>query len=232
MFAAGIMIPVTATITTAGVSSLVTIPVSFVVSAAVDKVIAPAFARGDYKKILNEATYYQSLTDFCGSLAYTMEVASAQYVGFVGQMLAQQQQFSALAGNVISKQALDDFEYYASLPTQEVGVVISGMVSLLNDTDARFDSLKDQNWFQRMLKTVTGKNKATKEDIHRNYERLGVYVSKAVEILYQKQCIDEKVLVIYGEQIIALCRSHVSLNARLEAVESWQKTVNSSLLIS
>ena len=230
-FAAGIMIPVTATITTAGVSSLVTIPVSFVVSAAVDKVIAPAFARGDYKKILNEATYYQSLTDFCGSLAYTMEVASAQYVGFVGQMLAQQQQFSALAGNVISKQALDDFEYYASLPTQEVGVVISGMVSLLNDTDARFDSLKDQNWFQRMLKTVTGKNKATKEDIHRNYERLGVYVSKAVEILYQKQCIDEKVLVIYGEQIIALCRSHVSLNARLEAVESWQKTVNSSLLL-
>ena len=230
-FSAGIMIPVTASITTAGVSSLVTIPISFIVSTAVDKVIAPAFARGDYKKILNQATYYQSLTDFCSSLAYTMEVASAQYVGFVGQMLAQQQQFSSLAGNVISQQAIDDFEYYASLPTQEVGVVISGMVSLLNDTDARFDSLKDQNWFQRMLKTVTGKNKATKEDIHRNYERLGVYVSKAVEILYQRQCIDEKVLVIYGEQIIALCRSNVSLNARLEAVESWQKTVNSSLLL-
>lgn len=230
-FSAGIMIPITSTVTTAGVSSLVTIPVSFVVSAAVDKVIAPAFARGDYKKIINEASYYKSLTEFCGSLAYTMDIASAQYVGFVGQMLAQQKQFSSLAGNVISQQALDDFEYYASLPTQKVGVVISGMVSLLNDTDARFETLKNQNWFQRMMKTVTGKNKATKEDIHRNYERLGVYVSKAVEILYQRQCIDEKVLAIFGEQIIALCRSNISLNARLEAVESWQKTVNSSLLL-
>ena len=67
------------------------------------------------------------------------------------------------------------------------------MVSLLNDTESKFDSLKDQKWFQRMLKTVTGKNKATKEDIHRNYERLGVYVSKAVEVLYQRQCIDEKI---------------------------------------
>lgn len=130
-------------------------------------------------------------------------------------MVSQQQKFSALAGNVISKQAIDDFEYYASLSAEEVGVVISGMVSLLNDTDSKFDSLKDQNWFQRMLRTVMGKNKATKEDIHRNYEKLGMYVSKAVEVLYQRQCVDEKILVIYGEQIIALCKSHVSLNAAL-----------------
>lgn len=229
-FSAGIMIPVTATITMAGVSSLVTIPISFVVSAAVDKVVAPAFARGDYKKILNEANYYTSLTEFCGSLSYMMEIASSQYVGFVSQMVSQQQRFSALAGNVISQQAIDDFEYYASLPTEEVGVVITGMVSLLNDTDSKFDSLKDQNWFQRMLKTVTGKNKATKEDIHRNYEKLGVYVSKAVEVLYQRQCIDERILVIYGEQIIALCKSHVTLNVRLEAVESWKKSIDDSLV--
>lgn len=229
-FSAGIMIPVTATITTAGVSSLVTIPICFVVSAAVDKVVAPAFARGDYKKILNEANYYTSLTEFCGSLSYTMEIASAQYIGFVSQMVSQQQRFNALAGNVISQQAIDDFEYYASLPTEEVGVVITGMVSLLNDTDSKFDSLKDQNWFQRMVKTVTGKNKATKEDIHRNYEKLGIYVSKAVEVLCQRQCVDEKILVIYGEQIIALCKSHVSLNARLEAIESWKKSIDDSLV--
>ncbi len=231
LFSAGIMIPVTATITIAGISSLVTFPISFVVAAAVDKVIAPVFARGDNKKIINEATYYQSLTDFSGSLINTMETAAFQYIGFVDQMVSQQRQFSALAENVISQQALDDFEYYASLPTQEVGVIISGMISLLNDTDAKYDNLKNQNWFQRMLKTVTGKNEATKEDIHRNYERLGVYVSKAVEILYERQCVDEKVLAIYGEQIVALCRSNVSLNARLEAMESWQKTVNSSLLL-
>ena len=230
-FSAGIMIPVTATITTAGVSSLVTIPISFVVSAGIDKVVAPAFARGDYKKILSEANYYTSLTAFCGSLSYTMEIAAKQYAGFVSQMVSQQQRFSAIAGSVISQQAINDFEYYASLPTEEISTVISGMVSLLNDTESKFDSLKDQKWFQRMLKTVTGKNKATKEDIHRNYERLGVYVSKAVEVLYQRQCIDERILVIYGEQIIALCKTHVSLNARLEAIESWKKSIDESLIV-
>ena len=230
-FSAGIMIPVTATITTAGVSSLVTIPISFVVSAAVDKVVAPAFARGDYKKILNEANYYTSLTEFCGSLSYTMEIASAQYVGFVSQMVSQQQRFSALAGNVISQQAIDDFEYYASLPTEEVGVVITGMVSLLNDTDSKFYSLKDQNWFQRMVKTVTGKNKATKEDIHRNYEKLGVYVSKAVEVLYQRQCVDEKILQIHGEEIIALCRFNIALNAKVDALTSRVDNITDSLLL-
>ena len=97
-----------------------------------------------------------------------MEKASAQYIGFVGQMVSQQQKFSALAGNVISQQAIDDFEYYASLSAEEVGVVISGMVSLLNDTDSKFDSLKDQNWFQRMLRTVMGKNKAIFAEIMKN----------------------------------------------------------------
>ena len=230
-FSAGVMIPVTAAITTAGVSSLVTFPVSFVVTATIDKVIAPAFGRGNYLKILNEASYYNSLTAFCSSLASTMDVATTEYVRFINQMASQQQQFRVLAGDVISQQALEDFEYYASLPMEEVGSVISGMVSLLNDTDAKYDNLKTQNWFQRMLKTVTGNNKATKEDIHRNYERLGVYVSKAVEVLYERQCLDEKVLVIYGEQIIALCKNHVSLNGRLEKLESWKRSLDASLLL-
>ena len=230
-FSAGIMIPVTATITMAGVSNLVTIPISFVVSTTVDKVVAPAFARGDYKKILNEANYYTSLTEFCSSLSYTMEKASAQYIGFVGQMVSQQQKFSALAGNVISQQAIDDFEYYASLSAEEVGVVISGMVSLLNDTDSKFDSLKDQNWFQRMLRTVMGKNKATKEDIHRNYEKLGVYVSKAVEVLYQRQCVDEKIIQIQGEEIIALCRFNIALNVKVNTLMSRVDNITDSLLL-
>ena len=63
-FSAAVMIPVTATITTAGVSSLITYPISFVVTASVDKVIAPVFGRGDYLKILNEASYYNSLSSF------------------------------------------------------------------------------------------------------------------------------------------------------------------------
>lgn len=230
-FSAGIMIPITASITTAGVSSLITTPISFIVSSTVDKVVAPAFQRGEYKKILNEATYYDSLIKLCGSLADTMDIASAQYIGFVGQMVSQQRRFTALAGNVISQQAIDDFEFYASLPTEEVGRVITGMVSLLNDTDSKFESLKDQNWFQRMLKTVTGKNKVTKEDIHRNYEKLGVYVSKTVEVLYQRQCVDEKIIQILGNQIIAVCQYNIALNSRVDALTSRIDNITDSLIM-
>lgn len=229
-FSTAIMIPVTAAITTAGVSSLITYPISFVVTASVDKVVAPAFARGDYKKIVNEATYYHSMIDFSRSLASIMENSAEQYSAFVSQMISEQQQFNELEDNVISQQAIDDFNYYASLPSQEINGVVTGMITLLNNTDEMYENLKNQNWFNRMLKTVIGKNKATKEDIHKNYERLGIYVSKAVEILYSRQLVDEKVLVIYGKQIIALRKDNIALASRVESLESWKNSVNQLLL--
>ena len=88
VFSSGMMIPVTAAVTKAGISSLVTIPVSFVITAAVDKVVAPAFARGDYLKILHEATYYRDLTEFCGSLAYKMDSATNQYSIFINGFIS------------------------------------------------------------------------------------------------------------------------------------------------
>ena len=56
-------IPVQAAITAAGASTLIGIPVAIVVSAALDKIIAPAFGRGDYAKYLAQAKFYQSITD-------------------------------------------------------------------------------------------------------------------------------------------------------------------------
>lgn len=200
------------------ISSLISFPISFVVTTAVDKVIAPAFARGDYLKILNTATYYKSLTDFCGSMTITMEKASIQYTAFVDIIVDQQKAFNALSGDVLSEQAIADFEYFASLPTEEVDIVISGMISLLQDTDEKYDSLKEQNFIQRMFKTVLGKNKATKQEIRDNYDRLTVYVSKSIEILLKRQCVDEKVIQILGSEIISLCKGHVRLTAQVEAL--------------
>ena len=230
-FAAGIMIPITAKLTTAGVSSLISFPISFVVTTAVDKVIAPAFARGDYLKILNTATYYKSLTDFCGSMTITMEKASIQYTAFVDIIVDQQKAFNALSGDVLSEQAIADFEYFASLPTEEVDIVISGMISLLQDTDEKYDSLKEQNFIQRMFKTVLGKNKATKQEIRDNYDRLTVYVSKSIEILLKRQCVDEKVIQILGSEIISLCKGHVRLTAQVEALTHRVDNLTNSLIL-
>lgn len=230
--AAGIMIPISATITTAGISSIITIPFAFVISSAVDHVVAPAFARGEYKKILTQAHYYHSMTQMCCTLAFAMESASNEYSGFVDKMVSQQKVFQQISGTVISENALSDFEYFASLSNDQTGKIVSGMIALLRDTDAQYEKLKNQNWFQRMVRTVIGKNKATKEDIRQNHDRLSVYIAKAIEALLMRQRLDEQVLIMHGEDINWLCKDHVILRAQVEELLSWKKSIERGLLVT
>lgn len=80
---AGIMIPVSAAITVAGISSLITIPIAFVVSSAVNKIVAPCFERGQYRQILLKAKYYQSIENIYDHLVKSMQKASEEYYDFV-----------------------------------------------------------------------------------------------------------------------------------------------------
>lgn len=90
---AGLMLPISAKITAAGISGLVNIPAAIVFSAGINKVVAPAFGRGDYRKILNECKYYQSLDLAYKELAVQMEEAGNQYTKFIGQIQRQNTEF-------------------------------------------------------------------------------------------------------------------------------------------
>lgn len=87
----GVMIPVSAAIATAGASTLLTIPVAFVIGGAVNALVAPCFGRGKYKQILTQAKYYQNLEEVYMDLARSMEHASEQYYSFVAGMQKQSQ---------------------------------------------------------------------------------------------------------------------------------------------
>ena len=87
---AGIMIPVSAAITVAGASSLITIPIAFVVGEVVNKVVAPCFGRGEYKKLLNQMHYYQNIENIYDDLVYSMQRASEEYYEFVSEIGKQQ----------------------------------------------------------------------------------------------------------------------------------------------
>lgn len=80
---AGIMVPVSAIITAAGVSNIFTIPVAFAISALVNKIVAPCFGRGDYRKILNKAKYYQNLDIAYHDLTASMQHTAEQYYDFL-----------------------------------------------------------------------------------------------------------------------------------------------------
>ena len=88
---AGIMLPVSSVITVAGASSIISIPIAFVVSNTVNKIIAPCFGRGEYKKLLGEAKYYQSYNQLYNDMAVSIERSSKQFYFFVNTMKMQQQ---------------------------------------------------------------------------------------------------------------------------------------------
>lgn len=71
-----IMIFVQDVITYMGCSSVIGIPIAFVVGKTINKIVAPCFARGRYREILNEAKYYVSseniYEDFVGVLKSSM----------------------------------------------------------------------------------------------------------------------------------------------------------------
>ena len=86
---AGAMIPVSAAITAAGASTLLTIPVVFVFGGVINKLVAPCFGRGQYKKILSKVKYYQNIENVYDDLMGSMQYASEQYYNFVSNMSQQ-----------------------------------------------------------------------------------------------------------------------------------------------
>lgn len=92
--AGGIMVPITAHITLAGLSSLIPIPISFAVAVGVDSLVAPAFGRGKYKVYLNEAQYYNNLQDFHRSFVETLEDTTILYMQLLEESARQQEIFT------------------------------------------------------------------------------------------------------------------------------------------
>ncbi len=82
----GIMIPISASITAAGASTLITIPIAFVIGSAINKIIAPCFGRGQYRQLLSTAKFYQNLESVYEDLTQSMQESCGQYCDFIYQM--------------------------------------------------------------------------------------------------------------------------------------------------
>ena len=66
----------------------------------------------------------------------------------------------------------EEISVLSDMNPAELNVVVAQMVSLTNalvsgknDIDSMVESLEKQQWYKRMLFTLIGKNKATKEEI-------------------------------------------------------------------
>lgn len=123
---------------------------------------------------------------------------------------------------------IEDINYLAQQSSENINIIISGMAALIKDTDHKVKAMESQNWFQRMIKTVTGKNKLTKKEIQRNHDKLCAYMTKAIAELYNQGCIERKVMMSLGTQLNELYVDHLQLKSQLGAfVKKLDEKINS-----
>ncbi len=116
--------------------------------------------------------------------------------------------------------SMEDMNYLAQQSSERINMILAGMTALMNDTDNKVEALESQNWFQRMAKTIIGKNKMTKNEIQQNHDKLNAYMSEAIAELYNRNCIDQAVMMSLGTQINELYADHVQLKQMLGAFVS------------
>ena len=112
---------------------------------------------------------------------------------------------------------VEDMNFFAQQSSGRLNMIISGMTALMNDNESKVSQLESQNWFQRMVRTVTGKNKATREEIQRNHDRINAYMSEALAELYNRNMIDHQIILSLGTQINELYADHIQLKQMLGA---------------
>ena len=110
---------------------------------------------------------------------------------------------------------IDDINYLAQQSSGKMNIILSGMTSLMNDTDKKVEMLESQDWFKRMVKTVTGKNKLTQLEIQQNHDKLNAYMSQAITELYNRNCIDHEVMMSLGVQLNEIYADHLQLKKML-----------------
>lgn len=114
----------------------------------------------------------------------------------------------------------EDMNFLAQQSVGKMNMVLSGMTALLNDNKDKASMLSSQTWFQRMCKTITGRNKVTQQEIQRNHDKINAYMTEAMTELYKQNCIDQQIIMSLGNQVNELYAEHLQLKQMLGAFVS------------
>lgn len=127
----GIMTAISVPLTAAELAAApVTVPISIILGAGIDKIVAPAFGRGDYKKILGEAKYYQNMLYAHDDLVHAIEMTENQFVEFINEYARQMQVHSQLTD---TNRQLKQLHTVADIQIQQQANQINSTFSSLGD---------------------------------------------------------------------------------------------------
>lgn len=130
----------------------------------------------------------------------------------------------------------DDLQYLTSISSDNLNLILAGMTSLMEANNGNIHMLENQNWFQRMWKTISGKNKIVQQDIEHNHDKINLYVTEALGELYSRNCINYEIILGLGNKINELYESQVEikqiigafaqkLNQKIESIDNYHMLV-------
>ena len=80
---AGVMIPINVMLSSAGITSLVTIPIAFLIHHTIAAPISAAFGKGEYRSVLQEAKIYDSTSDMMSDFGKMAYASASRFKSFV-----------------------------------------------------------------------------------------------------------------------------------------------------
>lgn len=131
----------------------------------------------------------------------------------------------------------EDIRFLAQQPDAEVGIILGQMTTLMQnindlqqDTDDKVAKLESQGWFKRMTNTLFGRNKATKQEIQKNNDKVVTYISQSVAQLYQMNMINERIICSLGNrmnevymQVTNMYQEQLNMKAQISQIMAVQQ---------
>ena len=122
----------------------------------------------------------------------------------------------------------EDLQYLAEESGRNLNLILAEMTALMEENTDKVSYLENQNWFQRMSRTISGKNKMTQEEIAQNHDKINLYLSQTISELYNRNHIDHEVILGLGNKINELYESQVEIKIMIGAfVQKLNKKIES-----
>lgn len=89
-----------------------------------------------------------------------------------------------------NNQVADNFiDEFCSKNEAETSKIIAGMVAIINGNEEIYEKMKKQKWFERIWYTITGKNKASVQEMQRNRDVLNKYLVQMIIRICEQEAI-------------------------------------------
>ena len=90
------MVPIQSVIVTAGVSTIVTFPISIIVASGIERIVAPMFKKGQYAEVMAQMTFYEDIGNGYMNFIEQCEQSFTHFGGYLDRIRNQEKKYQQL----------------------------------------------------------------------------------------------------------------------------------------